>query len=68
MFSSFAAVSIGREAGVLMGTREQLEPVTDGDTIYLTFSEPVVTEISIDGTTYVELEFDEGVTQYIFHP
>ena len=67
LFSSFAAVSIGREDGVLMVTREQLEPVTDGDTIDLTFSEPVVTEISIDGERYVELEV-EGVTQYIYHP
>jgi len=67
IFSSFAAVSIGREAGVLIGISERLEPVTDGNTIALTFSEPVVTEINIDGETYVELEV-EGVTQCVYNP
>jgi len=65
VFSSFAAVGIGREAGVLTKMSERLKPVTDGGIIPLAFSEPFATEVDAEG--YVELNI-EGVTQCFYNP
>lgn len=67
IFSSFAAIGIGKDAGVLLGMSERLKPVTDGDNIALAFSVPVVTDVNIDGTTYAELEV-AGANQYVPYP
>ncbi|MDH7518095.1 MAG: hypothetical protein QHH19_07145, partial [Candidatus Thermoplasmatota archaeon] len=70
IFSSFAAVGIGKDASVLMGMSERLKPVTDGgniDSAGLTFSVPAIAYINVDGTTYAELEV-AGANQYVPYP
>jgi len=70
IFSSFAAVGIGKDASVLMGMSERLKPVNYGvniDSAGLTFSVPAITYINIDGTNYAELEV-AGANQYIPYP
>jgi hypothetical protein len=54
IFSSFAALGIGEEAG------------TDEETINLQFLEPIVTEITIETETYVELDA-EGANARLYH-